>query len=276
MRHQVRTKFDPTRDFTARRRMTVSGVPCEPGELFDKSLLTERRLRIFFETRRLVYKDAPVGGAQMTEEEAASTQRGAHATRAAQNAKRHAAHFAKKDREDAKKRAAEAAKAPEPRKRNSPSKIEGLKDRPAAPAKPPAKEKAAKPAKAVQAKKKAPTAEGAAFRQKMEAARAEAAARRAAEAEKGTASAQPATTPPPPAPAGGEAKPLKTLKRGETVKDPEAISAARAAVTIPAGWETLEWNELSSLAAQLSDEPVKSKVQALQVIGKEIARRGSA
>lgn len=263
MRHQVRTKFDPTRDFTARRRMTVSGVPCEPGELFDKTLLTDRRLRVFFETRRIVYMDAPVGGARMTEEEASTTRRGAHAVRASENAKRHAAHFAKKEREDAKKRAEEAAKAPPPRKRNSPRNIEGLKaDAPATAPAP--KTKAPKPAKAAKPVKKTLTAEGAAFRDKMAAARA---------AKK---SGVPAVVQSGETAAPAEPKTLKPLKRAETVTDTAAIDAARAAVTIPDGWETLEWNALSSLAAQLSDDPIKSKVQALQVIAKEIDRRGNA
>lgn len=291
MRHQVRTKFDPDRTFTPRRQMTVSGAVFYPGEEFDKSLLTERRLRQFFDTRKLVYLDGPVAGGRMTEAQTEQTHRGAHAARATKNATRHAAHFAALDKKRAAEKAqAEAAAANAPkRKRHSPETIRGLKPTatPAAPApKGKTKGKAAAPKKIEQPKKTGIDTKGAEFKARMEAARAAAAARRAANAaadkakDDATPPQSPTGAPAAPAPAEGAdsapSKPLKALTKPETVKDPAAIAAARAAVVIPDEWASLEFNALAELAAQLTDVAVKSKAIAIKVISEEVARRGTA
>lgn len=297
MRHQVRTKFDPDRDFTPRRQMTVSGAVFYPGEPFDKGILTPRRLRQFFDSRKLVYLDGPVAGGRMKEGETEKTHRGAHAARATQNANRHAAHFAELDKKRAAAKAeAEAnAKAPK-RKRNSPETIRGLKPTATPAAAPARKAKPAKAAKAPAPKKveKAETkpidTKGEEFKARMEAARAAAAARRAAAEAAASAAEKPKdAAPPPPPPADAPAapapaqdapaatgKPLKTLTKPEKVKDPAAIAAARAAIVIPDDWASLDFNTLSGLAAQLTDTPVKSKAIAIQVISEEIKRRGTS
>lgn len=292
MRHQVRTKFDPDRKFTPRRQMTVSGAVFYPGEEFDKSLLTDRRLRQFFDARKLVYLEGAVAGGRMTEEETAKTHRGAHAARATQNITRHASHFAALDKKRAAAKAEALANAkPEKRKRNSPETIRGLKptETPAAPApKGKTKAKAAAPKKVEKPKTTGIDTKGAEFKARMEAARAAAAARRAAAEASASEKPEDAAPPPPPpaadtatpepaqsAPAGA-GKPLKPLSKGEKVKDPAAIAAARAAIVIPDDWASLEFNALSELAAQLTDVAVKSKAIAIKVISEEVARRGTA
>lgn len=45
--------FDRARDFTVVRPFTLDGRALAPGEAFDKSLLTTRRLRQLFDQRRL-------------------------------------------------------------------------------------------------------------------------------------------------------------------------------------------------------------------------------
>jgi hypothetical protein len=47
-------QFDRDRSFTVRQPVTVSGRFFSPGEPFDKTLVTTRRLRQMFEQRRLI------------------------------------------------------------------------------------------------------------------------------------------------------------------------------------------------------------------------------
>jgi hypothetical protein len=51
--------------------------------------------------------------------------------------------------------------------------------------------------------------------------------------------------------------------------------AARRDVEIPDDWQDLPWFSLRSLAASLTDDPVKSKDEAIAVVEAEIAHRAA-
>ena len=51
MRAPWRKTFDPERAFTVRRMFTCAGVKFAPGDAFDKTLLTTRRLRQLYDQR---------------------------------------------------------------------------------------------------------------------------------------------------------------------------------------------------------------------------------
>ena len=53
MRHLDRRKFDETRDFVARKQISVSGISYPVGSLVPKSALNPRRLRQLFEWGKL-------------------------------------------------------------------------------------------------------------------------------------------------------------------------------------------------------------------------------
>lgn len=55
MRAPYRGKFDPDRDFTVRRETVIGGVKFRPGDIFDKTLVTTRRLRVFYDRRIILY-----------------------------------------------------------------------------------------------------------------------------------------------------------------------------------------------------------------------------
>jgi hypothetical protein len=60
MRAPWRKTFDPERDFTVRRPITVGGQKFAPGDAFDKTLVTLRRLRQLYDQRTLHFVgDAP-------------------------------------------------------------------------------------------------------------------------------------------------------------------------------------------------------------------------
>jgi hypothetical protein len=82
MRAPYRNRFDPSLDFEARRRVTVGGFTTEPGEAFDKTSVSERKLRQMFAQRTLVYRGEKPG-AKLSAEEVAATERGKHSRRAA-------------------------------------------------------------------------------------------------------------------------------------------------------------------------------------------------
>lgn len=54
-RTQWRNKFDRERDFVVRKALTLGGVKHAPGEPFDKSLVTTRRLRQLFDSRTIMF-----------------------------------------------------------------------------------------------------------------------------------------------------------------------------------------------------------------------------
>jgi hypothetical protein len=60
MRAPWRKTFDPERDFTVRRPVTVGGQKFAPGDAFDKTLVTRRRLRQLYDQRIIHFRgDAP-------------------------------------------------------------------------------------------------------------------------------------------------------------------------------------------------------------------------
>jgi len=81
MRAPYRNRFDPSGDFEARKRVTVGGYSFEPGELFDKTLVSERRLRQLFAQRTIVYVGEKPG-AKLSPEEAAKDARAQRRARA--------------------------------------------------------------------------------------------------------------------------------------------------------------------------------------------------
>ena len=52
-RPRTRPPFDPGRAFVALRPLPAGGVKLDPGQLFDKSLVTTRRLKQLFESRAI-------------------------------------------------------------------------------------------------------------------------------------------------------------------------------------------------------------------------------
>lgn len=59
---------------------------------------------------------------------------------------------------------------------------------------------------------------------------------------------------------------------------PPPVQPVNTAVEIPADWETMPWvgaPSMRSLAAQLTDQPVINKAQAVAVITAELQRRGT-
>lgn len=184
MRAPYRTIFNPEGNFIVRKPTSISGRRFERLETFDKTLVSERRLRQMFSQRTIVYDGENPGG-QLSNEEAAKTFRGQMAARAQEVR-------AKRAKEKAEKLAAEAKAA----------------------------------------KLKAPKA------------------------------AKPKAPPAPPKPT-------------ETVVDPAAIAAARAAVVIPADWATISWPTRLQIAAQLTTDKVKNGADAAAAIEAELARRGN-
>lgn len=60
MRAPWRKTFDPDREFTVRRKFSCGGEPFAPGEAFDKTLVTVRRLRQLYDQRVIYFKgDTP-------------------------------------------------------------------------------------------------------------------------------------------------------------------------------------------------------------------------
>lgn len=119
MRAPYRNRFDPTREFLVRKPTTVSGRSFERLERFDKTLVSERRLRQMFAQRTLVYDGESTPGGQLSAEEAAKTHRGAHAARVKAAAERRAKHAAEKRAKEAAAKgetADKAAKTPRTRK----------------------------------------------------------------------------------------------------------------------------------------------------------------
>lgn len=55
MRAPWRKKFDPERTFTVRRKITCGGEAFAPGDAFDKSMVTVRRLRQLYDQRTLYF-----------------------------------------------------------------------------------------------------------------------------------------------------------------------------------------------------------------------------
>lgn len=49
--------------------------------------------------------------------------------------------------------------------------------------------------------------------------------------------------------------------------------AMRAGVAIPDGWRGLPWPALKSLAAKLTDDPVRDKTDAIDAVSAELTRR---
>lgn len=78
MRAPYRTRFDPAGNFIVRKPTTVSGRRFERLESFDKTLVSERRLRQMFAQRTLVYDGENPGG-QLSAADAAETFRGQRA-----------------------------------------------------------------------------------------------------------------------------------------------------------------------------------------------------
>lgn len=72
-----------------------------------------------------------------------------------------------------------------------------------------------------------------------------------------------------PAPAPGEQDQGARSRTAEPAEE-------RAAVAIPEDWQKLPWDALKSLAAKLTDDPVKTKVDAVAAIEAEVARRAAA
>jgi len=56
VRH-VREEFDRDRDFVVTREVQASGHQFFPGQPFDKSLVTERRLRLLYEQNRITFAE---------------------------------------------------------------------------------------------------------------------------------------------------------------------------------------------------------------------------
>jgi hypothetical protein len=61
MRAPFRNRFDPDREFTVRKRLTLGGVTFYPGDPFDKTLVNTRRLRQLFDHRTIVYEGETPG-----------------------------------------------------------------------------------------------------------------------------------------------------------------------------------------------------------------------
>ena len=64
--------------------------------------------------------------------------------------------------------------------------------------------------------------------------------------------------------AGGRKKPARADE-----KDPGSVD-------IPADWRVLSWPQLRVLASQVSDDPIKTKADALGAVDRELARRAAA
>ncbi len=56
MRAPWRKAFDPTREFVARRKVTCGGTSFAPGDAFDKTLVTTRRLRLLYDQRVIMFE----------------------------------------------------------------------------------------------------------------------------------------------------------------------------------------------------------------------------
>lgn len=48
-------KFDPSRTFIARKELKCGGWVFGPGDVFDKALVSDRRLRLMYEQRSVAY-----------------------------------------------------------------------------------------------------------------------------------------------------------------------------------------------------------------------------
>lgn len=62
MRAPWRNRFDPSREFVARRTLSVGGESFAPGQAFRKELVNTRRLRQLFDHRTLIYAGEPMPG----------------------------------------------------------------------------------------------------------------------------------------------------------------------------------------------------------------------
>jgi hypothetical protein len=47
----LREKFDPEREFVVARRFLFNGITLAPGEVFNKSLVVPRKLRLLYDQR---------------------------------------------------------------------------------------------------------------------------------------------------------------------------------------------------------------------------------
>jgi hypothetical protein len=140
MRAPYRNRFDPEAEFIVRKPTTVSGRHFGRLERFDKTLVSERRLRQMFSQRTLVYDGEATPGGKLSAEQTAETFRGQRAALAkAVQDKR-----AKEKAAKLKKAAAEAAKAAG--KGAKPPKDETAPKKPRAPRTPRAKAPPAPPA----------------------------------------------------------------------------------------------------------------------------------
>lgn len=57
------------------------------------------------------------------------------------------------------------------------------------------------------------------------------------------------------------------------VVEPDEFKADKGSVNIPDGWTDLPWPELRGLACRISDDPIKSRVDAIAAIQAEIDSR---
>lgn len=264
MRAPYRKRFDPSAEFKVRKPTGLGGTPLKAGDPFDKSLVSERRLRQMFDARSIVYADENPG-AIMTAEQAANSPRGQHAARARASAERR------------RKAAGKPAKPRKAKEAEAAAKKGGKGKKAADAPKTPTPRKSSTEPRNMRAALKAKEAEAAARAEKRAIAKAEQKAQldaaRAIQAEHKRIEAE------------YEAARLKAIAEGTeappipehmVTKTPEEIAAERATVAIPDEWATLPWPQRLQLAAQFSDTPVKNGGDAEAAISAELARRGAS
>jgi hypothetical protein len=116
MRAPYRNRFDPSADFKVRKGTSLEGRRFDPGDPFDKTLVSERKLRLMFQQRTIVYANAPDPGAVLSAEEALQTHRGAHAARVRETQARRAKDKREKEAAEAKRTGKAPPKKPAPPK----------------------------------------------------------------------------------------------------------------------------------------------------------------